>query len=95
MKKILTKKEIAEYLAENAMCSSSVAVDCYDSLMELFAKSLTEGYTIRLQDICSLELTTVAERKGRNPKTGEDIVIPGKKKVKVIKNRKFERVLNG
>ncbi len=52
----------------------------YDSLIEVIGIELSAGGEITLLGIGKLKVKDVPARKGRNPKTGEEIPIPARRK---------------
>lgn len=54
-------------------------------LLELFAdmsKALKKGHRVQMHPFGSYEVVKLKARKGHNPKTGESIKIPARKRVK-------------
>lgn len=63
-------------------------------LCRTIARALKDGESVPLLNIGKLKVKEIPERTGRNPKTGEAIVIPAKKKVVLTMNKAFRDFLN-
>lgn len=66
----------------------------YDDFFKVIEISLLDGYNIPFPNIGGLKIVERNARKGRNPKTGEEVDIPPRKDVKVRLNDKFKEKLN-
>lgn len=77
----MTKKELVEAFAERNNCTLAQALKVIDDLCHVLQDGLAKGTDMPLGNLGSLKVKHTTERNGRNPKTGETIVIPSKKKV--------------
>ena len=75
----MNKTELIAAAAEKAGVSKKEAEAVVTAAFDAIAASLKEGEKVQLVGFGSFEVKTRAERMGRNPKTGEDIPIPGTK----------------
>ena len=55
--------------------------DIVDAFLQSFEKFLIKGEKITFQGLFSLNIVERASRKGKNPKTGKEILIPKRKAV--------------
>jgi DNA-binding protein HU-beta len=69
-------------IAEKAGLSKKTAEDAVNAFTKSVAEAMTGGDTITLIGFGTFKTSERAERKGRNPRTGEKITIPAKKVVK-------------
>ncbi len=76
----MTKGQIVEHLAKKLGTTKKVANGFLDELVALAYKEAKRGFTI--PGLGKLHVASRKRRKGRNPATGETIVIPAKKVVK-------------
>ena len=53
-----------------------------DTIVDIIAKTLVSGEKVSLSGFGTLDILERSERQGRNPKTGESMVIPASKTVK-------------
>ena len=76
----MNKKEIVKVVANkfNEYTQKEIG-EVIDAFLEVVQDQLVSGETVRLAGFGNFEVSTRAERQGRNPKTGETIVIPEKK----------------
>ncbi|PID59846.1 MAG: DNA-binding protein [Ignavibacteriae bacterium] len=75
-----TKGDIVDHLAYELDVTKKKASEFLDSLNKLVSKNAKKGFTI--PGLGKFSTTRTKKRKGRNPSTGESIVIPAKNKVK-------------
>jgi len=85
----LTKKEFIEVLAEKLEVSRIRAKEIYSKFEESIIEGTLDG-GISLTGFLSTELVGTKSRKGRNPKTGEEISVPAGKKVKIKIGKTFK-----
>jgi DNA-binding protein HU-beta len=78
---ILTLRHIAEQLSEAHELPKRQANEMLTQVVEMIAKSLKKGDTIRLTGLGILQVRKRAARTGRNPQTGEPIKIKASKKI--------------
>ena len=74
----LTLKQIAEDLADKHGITKKKAYEMCKEIPSVISAHLRADSTntASLGGLCKFKTTTRAERKGRNPKTGENITIP-------------------
>ncbi len=80
MAKAKTKSEILAGMAEAAGISKKQAGAALEALVSMAYKGAKDGFMI--PGLGKLVLVNRKARKGRNPATGEEIMIPAKKVVK-------------
>lgn len=88
------KEALHARLEENGFSSPSMAQTSrnVDYLFEIISESLAKGDDVAIQGIGTLSVVNRASRKGRNVRTGEEIMIPERKAIrfkvsKTLKNR--------
>ena len=59
--------------------SNALAGRAVQAVLDAIAEALKDGHEVPLTGIGKFKVKTRAARKGRNPKTGEEIAIPAKK----------------
>jgi DNA-binding protein HU-beta len=89
----MTKKELIERLAGEIHTKAAV-----DNILNLLARNvaaeLVANGEITLPGIGRLHVADVEARKGRNPRTGEEIDIPAKKRVKFKATKEIADYVN-
>ncbi|GAB4266698.1 MAG: HU family DNA-binding protein [Deferrisomatales bacterium] len=78
----MTKAELIEVMAEKANTSKAAAKRFLDCFTETVTESLQEGDKVTLVGFGTFSVSERKGRKGRNPRTGEEIDIPGGKSPK-------------
>lgn len=71
----LTRAEITERLIYKLKIPKPVAQSLVDDFFETIAATLERGEEVRLTGFGNFDLKTKPARPGRNPKTGEDVLI--------------------
>ena len=78
----LTKAELADILVEKV---SSVTKNEAKEIVELFFEeirtTLERGEEIKISGFGNFQLRDKPQRPGRNPKTGESVMIPARRKI--------------
>lgn len=85
----MTKKELIEAI-QNSACTGLSKTDIETTLIHLAAvvqQELANDGEVILPGLVKFSVTNRAERKGRNPRTGEEITIPAARvpKIKALK----------
>lgn len=79
----MTKAELVDRLHKKAGLSSKAATENFlDSTISVLTEALAQGEQISFMGFGSFKVTERSERKGRNPRTGEECLIPASKAVK-------------
>ncbi|MBI4838070.1 MAG: HU family DNA-binding protein [Nitrospirae bacterium] len=75
----MTKAELIEAVAEGAKISKTAAAKAIDSMINGIKKTLKKGDKVTLVGFGTFSAVKRKARKGRNPRTGEEIKIPAAK----------------
>lgn len=70
-------------------------VDAVGTMVEIIAESLERGESVTLTGFATLEPYLSARTKAFNPKTGESVDVPPRKRVRCRVSRSFITRLNG
>jgi len=89
----MTKTELSTLLAEQTGLTKSKAAECLNVLGDLLTEGLKTEGKVAWSGFGSFQRIERAERKGRNPKTGEPINIPASKSVKFKPSRGLKDAL--
>lgn len=86
----MNKTELIASMAEKSELSKKDSEKALNAFIESVEQALAEGDKIQLVGFGTFEVRDRAERKGRNPQTKEEIIIPATKApvFKVGKNLK-------
>ncbi len=75
----MNKSEIVSALADRLELTKREADIAVDTVFESIIDAVSNGEKVNIAGFGVFEVKEKAERRGRNPRTGEEIVIPGKK----------------
>lgn len=75
----MNKAQLIDAVASSAEISKKDASQAVDAVVTQIKESLAEGDTVTLIGFGTFTVRERAERKGRNPRTNEEIVIPAAK----------------
>lgn len=79
----MTKAELVDKIYTTAnLPTKAKAEEALDAVIASLRDALAEGDSITFTGFGSFKVVTRAERKGRNPRTGDEITIPESKVVK-------------
>lgn len=90
----MTKNQIANELAVSEKLHLSTSMKAIDGLIRIMKEKLAEGEEITIRGFGSFSVVHREERKGRNPKTGGEHVIPAHHTVKFKPSKEFKQTLN-
>ena len=77
----ITKKELALLVSERAECKKNVASEMVDSLFNAMRDSIIEGNRIEIRGFGVFQVKdTRPKPAARNPRTGEIIYVPARRK---------------
>lgn len=74
-----TKQDLVSEVAKITGLTKKDAGLAVNTTFEVISDYLEKGETVRLIGYGNFEVRKRAERKGRNPQTGEEIIIPASK----------------
>ncbi len=75
----MSKADIVEKIAKDAGISKAASERAVNAFIEAVTNSLKKGQSVTLVGFGTFSVGKRAARKGRNPKTGEEIKIKAKK----------------
>lgn len=79
-----TKTTIIEKISVNNNGSPSEAKNTIETLLEIMKSTLTSGEDVMISGFGKFQVNEKAPRKGRNPATGEDMIL-GKRRIVTFK----------
>lgn len=77
----LTKQEIVERIAESNGYPKSQSSDILESLLEIIKRTLESGEDVLVSGFGKFTVNEKKARKGRNPATGEEMMLAPRKVV--------------
>ena len=91
----LTKAHIVETLAKQNGCPKKQSVQMVETLLELIKRSLEAGEDVLISGFGKFCMKEKKQRRGRNPSTGEDMILQPRKVVTFTCSRKLRDKING
>jgi len=71
----LTKDAVAEAIAEETGLLKKTSVELVETLLELIKKTLESGEDVLISGFGKFKVKSKGKRKGRNPATGENMML--------------------
>ena len=75
----MNKGELIETISAKTKMSKKDSQAALDAICESISEALTKGDKVSLIGFGTFETRARAQRKGRNPQTGAEVIIPAKK----------------
>jgi nucleoid DNA-binding protein len=92
----VTKKDLARSVADAIGCKNNLTLDMVDSLFEAMRDSLIEGNRIEIRGFGVLEVkNTKPKPAARNPRTGEIVYVPARRKTHFKPGKQLKEALHG
>ena len=77
----LTKQTIIEKISTKNNQTPSQAKDTVEALLEIMKSTLASGEDVMISGFGKFQVNKKAPRKGRNPATGKDMILKGRRTV--------------
>ncbi len=90
----MTKADIVKIVHEKIGLGSKESVEIVDQLFELMKEALEKGEKIKITGFGNLITREKRPRKGRNPQTGGEIIISGRRVVTFKPSNVLRKTLN-
>ena len=90
----MTKNELIAVTAEKAGMTKKDAERLLNAAIDAITASLSKGEKVALSGFGTFEIRERAERKGRNPKTGEVVTVPACKYLAFASAKAVKESLN-
>jgi integration host factor subunit alpha len=91
----LTKTEIIEQIAEKNDLKPTEAKEVLESLIEILKSTLASGEDLMISGFGKFQVNDKAPRKGRNPATGDDMILEKRRVVTFKCSGKLKDRING
>ncbi len=89
----MNKKETIARMAKDSGITGLQAAKAFASLMNSVTTALKRGEKVTFSGFGSFEVKERKARKGRNPKTGQEVPIPPKKRIKFNPSKNLKTAL--
>ena len=90
----MNKAELVAVMAEKAEISKKDAEKALKAFTDVIAEELKKGEKIQLVGFGTFEISERAQRTGRNPQTGAEMVIPASKAPKFKAGKALKDLVN-
>lgn len=90
----MTKAEIVERIYEKVGFSKKEASEIVESLFEIIKARLEKGEKVKISGFGNFVVNEKRPRKGRNPQTGEEIVISGRRVLSFKPSQVLKKTIN-
>ena len=93
----MTKADLATAVLEclEGDCSQSEAADLVESVLSIVKDTLSQGEIVKLSSFGRFDTMDKQPRMGRNPQTGDPIVIEARRVVRFQVSEKLRSKMNG
>ena len=91
----LTKNDMISKLTEQTKLDQKKATDSVESIIEIIKSTLASGEDVLVSGFGKFCVNIKNERRGRNPATGDDLILPAKKVVTFKCSGKLKDRMNG
>lgn len=71
----LTKANVTELIQKRLNLSKAASADVVESLLEIMKRTLESGEDVLISGFGKFHVKEKAQRRGRNPQTGGDIIL--------------------
>ena len=75
----MTKADIVEKIADKCGVTKKESIDMVETVFSILKSTLEDGEDIKISGFGKFEVKMKHERRGRNPQTGEAIVIDARR----------------
>ncbi len=91
----LTKSQIIEEVRANNRLTKKQSSETVETLLEIMKETLISGEDVLISDFGKFRVKEKSERRGRNPATGEDMMLDARKVVTFKCSGKLRKRVNG
>ncbi len=91
----MTKADIVEMVHEKTGFSKKESSEAVESILEILKERLEQGDKVKLSGFGNFVIRRKDVRKGRNPKTGEEMEISARKVLTFKPSQKLKDLING
>jgi integration host factor subunit beta len=91
----MTKAELVDEIAHKASLTRKHSEVIVDAVFSSIIEALQKGDKIELRGFGSFRVRHRASRTGRNPKTGEGVLVPAKKVPYFKPGKELRELING
>jgi len=90
---IMNKSDLIKIISDKTNISQEKSKDSLELILDIIKDGLVNDGKVMISGFGSWEIKERKEKKGRNPKTGEIIIIPPRKNIKFKIGKMLEYIL--
>ncbi len=90
----MTKADLVKIICEKMGFALKESTEIVEWVFEIMKETLESGEKIKISGLGNFNIRVKRPRKGRNPKTGQEIVILGRRVVTFKQSSVLRKVLN-
>ncbi len=90
----MTKADIVEKIYERVGFSKKEASEVVESIFEVMKKRLEHGEKVKISGFGNFVVNEKRPRKGRNPQTGDEIIISGRRVLSFKASQVLKKAIN-
>ena len=90
----MTKADIVERIYEKVGFSKKEATEVVEAIFELLKKRLERSEKVKISGFGNFVVHTKRPRKGRNPQTGAEIIISGRRVLSFKPSQVLKKTIN-
>ncbi len=89
----MTKAQMIEIIAKKAHLTKKAAAESIDAFLDEIIRQIIKGEKIVLSGFGTFKISKVKDKKGRNPQTGEDLIIKSHRVVRFTVGKTLKRLV--
>jgi integration host factor subunit alpha len=90
----MTKAEIVDRIYEKVGFSKKEATEVVEAIFEIIKSRLEQGEKVKISGFGNFLVHDKRPRKGRNPQTGEEIIISGRRVLSFKPSQVLKKTIN-
>ena len=89
----MTKAQIIEIIAKKAHLTKKASREAIDTFLDEIVRQINKGEKVVLSGFGTFKISKVKHKKGRNPQTGEDLIIKSHRVVRFVVGKTLKRLV--
>lgn len=89
----MTKAQIVEIVSKKAHLTKKATRESIDAFLDEIIRQINKGEKVVLSGFGTFKISKVKDKKGRNPQTGEDLIIKSHRVVRFVVGKTLKRLV--
>jgi DNA-binding protein HU-beta len=90
----MNRTELEATVVERRNINKDVVADVLDEVFAIISEELKNGNTVKISNFATLSVKDCAARIGKNPKTGEKVPVPERRKITIKAGKQLNTLIN-